>query len=404
MVKYMSKKVTIAEINKRIQRHHGNIVTMKESTYTNISTDAIFIDKDYGEWWANPNKVSRGRGHPERKRQNNIIKIDEIKRRVKERHGTIVQIIESTYRSASEYAKFVDSEFGIWNAKPTMVMRGHGHPDRAFNALIINIDVVKKTIKERHGDIVKLIDKTYKGVDTKAVFIDCVYGKWKAYPSKIMKGVRHPDRAIVESRTEITEIEKRIFETHGNKVKLDRNTYVMASEEAKFIDTEYGEYWSPPKYVVKGRCHPKRAQQNRENTNKEKYGVKNPAQNPKIALKAAKSLQNRYIRFHWKTGEELVCQGGWEANVVDYLNNNRTNYEWQPKIFTMPNGKTYRPDFYLNDSEVWVEIKGLMRTNSKEKWDWFKSEHPTAELWNENVLLQKGIKIRGCRTSDVKNF
>jgi hypothetical protein len=217
-----------------------------------------------------------------------------------------------------------------------------------------------------------------------------------------MRGVRHPDRAIAESRIEIAEIEKRVFEFHGNNVKLDIATYVMSTEDARFVDIEFGEYWSPPTCVMRGRCHPKRAQQNRKNTNNKLYGADNPAQNKEIALKTAKSLQNRYIRFHWKTGEELVCQGGWEANVVDYLNTNEIDFHWQPEVFKMPNGKTYRPDFYLPDQFVWVEIKGLMRPHSQLKWDWFKSEHPTAELWNEDVLLQKGIKIRGCRPSDIK--
>ena len=59
----------------------------------------------------------------------------------------------------------------------------------------------------------------------------------------------------------------------------------------------------------------------------------------------------------------------------------------------MPNGKTYRPDLYLPDSDVWIEIKGYFRKDAKIKWDWFHKEHPNSELWNEEKL--KEMKILG---------
>lgn len=132
----------------------------------------------------------------------------------------------------------------------------------------------------------------------------------------------------------------------------------------------------------------------RKQTCLEKYGVESPLQKLEIAIKQAKSSNNSTIKFHWKTNEELVCQGSYEAKTVDYLNANKINFEWQPKTFTMPNGKTYRPDLYLIDQDVWVEIKGWMRKDAQEKWDWFKTQFPTAELWDRNKLKEIGIKVR----------
>ena len=57
----------------------------------------------------------------------------------------------------------------------------------------------------------------------------------------------------------------------------------------------------------------------------------------------------------------------------------------------MPNGKTYRPDLYLADSNLWIEIKGYMREGSKIKWEWFHSICPNSELWNKKFL--KSMKI-----------
>ena len=134
-------------------------------------------------------------------------------------------------------------------------------------------------------------------------------------------------------------------------------------------------------------CSPKR----REQTNIIRYGVPNPMQNIKIALMAAKSQNNSYVLYHWKTGEELVCQASWEKKVVEYFNENEINFRWQSRVFKMPNGKTYRPDCYLFSTKKWIEIKGYFRKDAKDKWNWFQTIKPNSELWDRVKLKSMGI-------------
>jgi hypothetical protein len=127
----------------------------------------------------------------------------------------------------------------------------------------------------------------------------------------------------------------------------------------------------------------------------ERYGFSNPSQVPEFANRAVEGANDCIIRFHHKTGQKLICKGSWEANVVDYLNLNKYNYQWQPKTFTMPNNKTYRPDFYLPDLDIWVEVKGRWYDQeSRDKWEWFHKEFPNSELWTKDVLKSKGIPTR----------
>jgi hypothetical protein len=140
------------------------------------------------------------------------------------------------------------------------------------------------------------------------------------------------------------------------------------------------KYWCP----VCGKINAKK-------TCIEKFGVPNPTQNREIAIKASKSSNRFSIKFHWKTNEELVCIASWEPKVIDYLNQNKINYEWQSKVFKMPNGKTYRPDLHLTDQNIWIEIKGYFRKDAKQKWDWFQSYMPNSELWDLKKL--KSLKI-----------
>lgn len=44
------KKLTIEEIKQRLKDVHGDMVILDESTYVDTNTKCRFIDKDYGEW------------------------------------------------------------------------------------------------------------------------------------------------------------------------------------------------------------------------------------------------------------------------------------------------------------------------------------------------------------------
>lgn len=108
-------------------------------------------------------------------------------------------------------------------------------------------------------------------------------------------------------------------------------------------------------------------------------------------LKAAKKANNSYMVVHWKTGQELICQGSWEKRTVEYLNKNKINFRWQPRSFKMPDGRKYFPDCYLYSTKKWIEIKGYFWDDAQEKWEWFQTIKSNSELWNKAKLKQMGI-------------
>lgn len=143
-----------------------------------------------------------------------------------------------------------------------------------------------------------------------------------------------------------------------------------------------------------GTDHPRQNELIKKKTEKtclEKYGSKSPMGSTMVALKVAKASNSCFIKCHWYTEVEVVCVGSYEAKTVDYLNSLKINYVWQPKVFVMPNGRTYRPDLYLCDEDKYIEIKGYFRSDAKEKWNWFASQYPNAELWDYKTLKSKGI-------------
>jgi hypothetical protein len=355
-------------------------------------------------------------------RKRNKLTIEDIKSRLKKAHKDIVIIVESTYVNTITYATFVDKDFGEWSAKVYSVLQGHGHPDRGrkktSEKLTMPLEAVKERLIELCGDTVKIKEDTYKNVHTKCIFIDHKYGEWTVTPGDVFQGYGHPDRGNqlnIDARTLTpNEVQERIDLIHSNQILLDKSTYVDTSTVCVFVDIVHGAWTATPNFILMGGGHKNRAREKtketcmrlhgveytsqipgsrekaRETTRK-RFGADHALQNPEIAIKVARSSNIAVIKHHWKTGEELVCQGSYEAKTVDHLNIEQINYDWQPQTFSMPNGKTYRPDFYLPEQDIWVEIKGYMRADAQFKWDWFESVHPTAELWNEKKLKEMGI-------------
>jgi hypothetical protein len=267
--------------------------------------------------------------------------LEEVIAKIKEAHGDLVTIVESTYARTSVKAKFIDKNFGMWETWVGSVMAGRQHPDRVR-------EQIKKTNLERYG-------------------------------------FEHPmQNKILRAKADAT-----VLERYGTK-NISSNEEIKAKKRATTLKNFGTEYPSQNETV----------RQKQKDTNVQRYGVTSPMHDPDIALRNAKSLNNHQIKYHWKTNEEIVCLGSYESKTVDYLNINKTNYEWQSKIFEVPieiavtekgNPTTYRPDLYLPEQDVWVEIKGYMRGDAQAKWDWFKSEHPTAQLWDKEKLKEIGI-------------
>lgn len=77
----------------------------------------------------------------------------------------------------------------------------------------------------------------------------------------------------------------------------------------------------------------------------------------------------------------------WEANIARILNFENINYEFESHKFTLQNDKktmTYIPDFYLPDTDTYIEVKGYWRNY---KVQLFRQQYPNKFL----VIIDKPI-------------
>lgn len=259
----------------------------------------------------------------------------------------------------------------------------------------LTIEEVRQKIMVAHGDTIFLDESTYLSTNKKARFVDKDFGEWWSWPSDVFLGRRHPKRfySIMAEQRKLSEeeINKKLINFHNGVVSIDVSTYKNANTKAKFIDKDFGEWWALPSNVIfQGKSHPSRESEKKKNTWLKNLGVEHPSKDPKILKKMCRSQSHAGDFFHWKTGEQLSWTGSYEKKVVEWLNQNKIDFDWQIP-FDMPNGKRYFVDLFLKDEATYIEVKGYFRKDAKEKWDWFHKEHPNSELWNEKKLKEKGV-------------
>lgn len=295
--------------------------------------------------------------------------LEEFKERLRNVHGVLVDVNPATYINSRIKAEFIDKDYGTWAAKPNSVLNGCRHPSRhkVSSKVKVSIEEIERRLKEHFGDLVAIKPETYKSTQKKAIFVDKEFGEWSAAVYSVVSNKRmHPKRGRINQAESFKKLDQKAIREKVRKTNLERYGIDCALRDKERKKTG----------MIK------------------RYGVEHPMQHLETQQKAAKNSNNTYLMLHWKTGEELACKGTWERDAVSYLNKNKANYRWQPKFFDLPNGKRYLPDLLLEDSNIWVEIKGRWLNGAREKWDLFVADNPNSELWDKNKLHELGIKVR----------
>jgi hypothetical protein len=334
--------------------------------------------------------------------KSNKLTIEQIKEKIKKIHGDNVILDESSYTNTQHKARFIDKEYGEWMASPCKIMGGQSQPTRGMLKRIksqtMSIEKVEEKLKQVHGDNITIDRTTYISCNKKAKFIDKDYGEWWRVVNEIINGgsghsKRGYQNSIEKQRLSIKEIEKRLFNLHGNDVVIDRKTYISLLKKAKFIDKDYGEWWAYVHNVVDaGQSHPKRGLEKYKQVCQKHFGCNNPQQNREIHLKTIRSSNKHTMKYNWETNEEVDCTASYECAVVDNWNEVKERFRWQIPFENKEENYVYFVDAYLPDRDIYIEIKGYFWDElSQEKWEWFHKEHSNSELWDQKKLKDLGI-------------
>jgi hypothetical protein len=92
----------------------------------------------------------------------------------------------------------------------------------------------------------------------------------------------------------------------------------------------------------------------------------------------------------------VTMRSTWEKKYAEYLKLNNIHFRYENKSFLLSNGKSYVADFYLIDSDEYVEIKGYLSQDQSDKYTLFRQEYSDIKwkiLYKEN-LLDLGIDLK----------
>ena len=98
------------------------------------------------------------------------------------------------------------------------------------------------------------------------------------------------------------------------------------------------------------------------------------------------------IKYKSKYCGVVSLDGNWELGVAKYLDDNEIDWVRNKEKFVYIDGdgkeRKYTPDFYLKESDTFLEVKGYKTDLDDLKWSQFPK---TLEVWDKSVLEEKGI-------------
>lgn len=313
-----------------------------------------------------------------------------VQQRIFAVHGDIVKIVPETYRGVGKQAIFVDSDFGEWLAWPPNVFRGHGHPLRAT-------EKTSKTCMGRYGGTTPLGSPAVR-VKIEATNLER-YGHKNPLGSPEVQAQR--DATMLErygavNPQQVPEIRARMLATN---VELYGAPYPLQSPEI----LARSEATNLERYGVKNSMQREEVKEKSRQTCLERYGVENSAQDPIIHARTTANSARVTPLIHWRTHELLQCKGSYEVAFVAWCNANQVDFDWQVAFKTpvlTPTGRqsVYFIDAYIKTGEfadTYVELKGTWNRKNghvgKAKWEWFHETHPNSALWTGHELRLLGI-------------
>ena len=98
-----------------------------------------------------------------------------------------------------------------------------------------------------------------------------------------------------------------------------------------------------------------------------------------------------------------------ELSIAKSLANNKVPFEYEnAKLTYVPKPRVYTPDFYLPESDVYVEAKGYLDKGDRVKMQLVKEQHPDLDIrfvfQNANNKIYKGSKTTYATWATRYNF
>lgn len=121
-----------------------------------------------------------------------------------------------------------------------------------------------------------------------------------------------------------------------------------------------------------------------------KKGSKNPNFGKKCRSNGHRSW------YQCLDGNWVSMRSNWEVAYAEYLTAKGISWQYEPVTFNLSDGRAYTPDFYLSESDEYIEVKGWLRNEHKERIAEWKKSYPSIKhtIADKEYLLNLGIDLK----------
>ena len=108
---------------------------------------------------------------------------------------------------------------------------------------------------------------------------------------------------------------------------------------------------------------------------------------------------SKYNWFFVQNNKKVKMRSGYEVMYAKHLTQNNIEWQYEPKLFKLKDGMRYTPDFYLPESNEWIDVKGQITEKHKLKHNLFKKAGHNLRL----VFIEEIEFLSGERYVKFKN-
>lgn len=128
----------------------------------------------------------------------------------------------------------------------------------------------------------------------------------------------------------------------------------------------------------------------RNNISKSKIGANHPNFGKKCPVHG-KRIWYQCLDDTW-----VSMRSSWEVCYAEYLTKNQIAWKYEPETFLLESGAAYTPDFYLMETNEYVEVKGWLTEQHKARIEAFRTQYPDKKLIlaDRKYLTNLGINLK----------
>jgi len=131
------------------------------------------------------------------------------------------------------------------------------------------------------------------------------------------------------------------------------------------------KYWIGKNNPMFGKKQSNKCKKIVSENGKKLIGENNPMFNKKI---------DRTGKNYYYNDVGHVCRSSWEINYARILKFNNEDYVYEKTTFKLNKGDSYTPDFYIKNTNEYIEIKGYFTEKFNKKFNRFIKEYPKINI------------------------